>query len=128
MAKKRSKFEDKCAEVLEPVGFAYEPFKFEYTIVKSYTPDFVYFDRYTQKRFLVEAKGWFRPEDRQKYLAIHRWLDENTVADYLVFLLQYPDKKCSKHNKITMSQWCDKYGIRWFATPEEVCDYVLDPR
>jgi len=114
MSSKRSGFEDRLGSVLEPAGFLYEPFKTEYVIPHKYTPDFVHGD------ILVEAKGWFRPGDRQKYKAIR----DSLGSQELVFVLQYPLKRVQKGAKLTMGGWCDKEDIVWFATPEELIDYA----
>lgn len=114
---KRSKFEVRCAEVLEPAGFEYEVTKVDYVVHRTYTPDF------TLGNVLVECKGWFRPGDRQKYKAIRDCLNDD---EELVFLLQSPRKIIQKGGKLTMSGWCTKEGLRWFGSPEEVCEYVLD--
>jgi hypothetical protein len=101
-------------EVLEPAGFLYEPESLQYTVTKKYTPDFVYGD------LLVEAKGWFRPGDRQKYKAIAASL----LFQELVFLLQTPNKKVQKGAKLTMAGWCDKEEIKWFSNPDDLIMYA----
>lgn len=111
----RSKFEETMGDVLVPAGFDYEPFKVPYSLPGNYTPDFVLGE------VLVEVKGWFRPGDQKKYLAIREAL---RGSQQLVFLLQYPCKRIRKGAKLTMSGWCDKNDIPWFATPEEVVDYA----
>ena len=113
--KKRSGFEQRMAEVLEGDGFLYEPFSVPYVSHHKYTPDF------TLANVLVEAKGWFRPGDRQKYKAIRDSLGEDFE---LVFLLQYPDKKVSKGAQLTMAGWCNKERLQWFADPQLLSDYV----
>ena len=119
---KRSKFEARCGDVLEPQGFVYERHAVQYTVAHNYTPDFVYtIDGGYQ--ILVEVKGWFRPGDRQKYKAIRDALDD---SQELVFLLQNPRKIIQKGGRLTMSGWCDKEGLKWFSTPEEVVQYVID--
>jgi hypothetical protein len=114
--KKRSGFEERMGAVLEPAGFSYEPHALTYTVTKRYTPDFVLGDT------LVEAKGWFRPGDRQKYKAVVKTL----LFQELVFLLQYPNKKVQKGAKLTMAGWCNKEGIRWFEDPEAVVTYAKE--
>jgi len=114
-SKYRSGFEESVGEVLEPRGFEYEPFSVTYNMPGKYTPDFVLGDT------LVECKGYFRPGDQKKYLAVKNGL---VGSQELVFLLQYPSKRVRKGAKLTMSGWCDKNNIRWFATPQEVIDYA----
>ena len=118
--KYRSRFEADMGAVLEPAGGLYEPFKVRYTQSYNYTPDWV-FTKEDDKEILVEAKGWFRPGDRAKYKAIRDALDDHQE---LVFLLMHPAKKVSKGAQLTMSGWCNKNDIRWFACAEGVTKYV----
>jgi hypothetical protein len=115
--RKRSGFEDQVAEVLEPAGFQYESASLLYYTPHQYTPDFSF------GQFHVEVKGWFRPGDRLKYKTIKKSMEDR--GEILVFLFQYPNKKCSKHNKITMSEWADKEDIPWFDDPEKLAWWVL---
>jgi hypothetical protein len=113
----RNKFEQGIGEALGP-KWEYEPFKIDYTVYRTYTPDFVLtisdcFNLY------VEAKGYFRPGDRQKYKAIRDSLTESGCAE-LVFYLQYPNKKVQKGATLTMSGWCDKESIQWVTTVEDL--------
>jgi hypothetical protein len=114
--KMRSKFEEQAGQVLLPAGFSYEPHSVPYIIHHKYTPDFVCGD------LLVEAKGWFRPGDRQKYKAIR---DSLEAPSELVFLLMRPNKKVSKGAQLTMGGWCTKEDIKWFdlTTLEELAEY-----
>lgn len=115
MSKYRSTLEERIGAVLEPEGFLYEPHSIPYQVTHQYTPDFVL------GALMVEVKGWFRPGDTQKYRAIH----EGTNFHELVFVLQSPNKKVRKHTKITMGEWCDKYGIFWCTegTLDELIKY-----
>jgi hypothetical protein len=118
--KYRSKFENRCGDLLEPAGFQYEPFKVHYEVKHRYTPDFVYTSKNSHE-ILVEAKGYFRPGDTMKYKAIKKCLDPRQE---LVFLLQSPTKQVRSGSKLTMSGWCNKEGIRWFAGTTEVIKYA----
>ena len=117
MNKYRNKFEQEIGEALGP-DWEYEPFRMQYTVLRNYTPDFVLtFDDYF--KIFVEAKGYFRPGDRQKYKAIRdECVDDGYIT--LVFFLQYPNKKVQKGAQLTMSQWCDKENIQWVSTVEEL--------
>lgn len=115
---KRSRFEEEMAEVLEPAGFEYEPWVTDYYVLSTYTPDFVM----EEAGLAVECKGWFRPGDTKKYIAVAEGLAEDGLE--LVFLLQYPNKKVRKSTKITMSEWCEKEGFLWFACPEALSVYA----
>lgn len=111
MSKKyRNKFERRIAEVLSDLC-EYEPFKVPYVVPKKYLPDFVGKHK-AGTEILIEAKGYFRVGDTQKYTSIRDSLDQNKE---LVFLLYDPNKKIRKGAKMTMSEWCEKEGLRWFT-------------
>jgi len=114
----RSGFEEDVAKELQPLGFTYEPHQVEYVVHRKYTPDFY------RDGILVECKGFFRAGDTQKYKAIRDSLAGS--GDELVFVLMKPNQKVNKATKHTMSQWCDKEGIRWYTIDnlEELIEYV----
>ena len=85
----------------------FEPHSLEYSVPRKYTPDFVH------KNFIVEAKGYFREGDTQKYRAIHD--QTSKTGQKLVFVLMNPNKKVRKGATLTMSGWCDKNDIPWFT-------------
>ena len=100
--------------------FKYEPYKLPYIISKKYLPDFVHED----KKILIEAKGYFRVGDTQKYTSIR-----DSIENWeLVFVLSDPNKKVRKGSKMTMGQWCDKEGFAHFTvkTTKELLKYVRD--
>ena len=105
----RSKLEAMVATLLGS-DWDYEPFQVEYVTHRKYTPDFVRL--VNDKQILVEVKGFFRADDRQKYKAIRDSLDE---YQQLVFFLSSPFKKVQKGGMLTMAQWCDKEGFPWFV-------------
>ena len=111
--KYRNKFESDVGEQLK--GWQYEPCKYPYIIKANYIPDFVKYD------LLVECKGFFRSGDTRKYISIR----DSLPAYELVFVLTNPNKKVRKGGKITMGEWCDKEGFRWFTmdTLEELKCY-----
>ena len=106
----------------------YEPFKVPYTTHRQYSPDFVYnVNEYYQ--ILVEVKGYFRPGDRQKYKAIRDTLAGPEAASLfveqeLVFFLSSPFKKVSKGAMLSMSQWCEKEGFKWFVDGIDLKEYA----
>jgi hypothetical protein len=122
VAKYRSKFESRVAPVMEKAGGVYEGDRITYVTTSTYTPDFVFTNPYGEIIF-VECKGYFRPGDTKKYRAIAEEILDIGSVDF-VFLLQCPSKPVRKGAKLTMGEWCDKYGIRWFQTPEEVVAYA----
>jgi hypothetical protein len=122
--KYRSGFERQAGDLLEPEGFLYEPYKVDYVVHHKYTPDFVY-QVNDLEAIVVEAKGFFRPGDTQKYKAIRTALEDmHGGCHELVFLLQSPMKQVRKGAILTMSQWCTKEGIRWFHHPWELIEYA----
>ena len=70
---------------------------------------------------LVEAKGYFRVGDTQKYKAIR---DSLPKKRQLVFLLYNPNKKLRKGSKMNMSEWCEKEGFKWY-TLEDITDAFI---
>ena len=64
----RSGFEESLGDTLVPAGALYEPYKIPYWMPGNYTPDFVFKGAFGD--MLVEAKGYFRVGDTQKYTAI----------------------------------------------------------
>lgn len=112
----RNKFEKSTAEVLKGLC-EYEPEKIPYTVFRNYVPDFVGKDK-TGKKILVEAKGFFRVGDVQKYKAIRDSLINFNCE--LIFVLYSPKKKLRKGSKMNMSEWCTKEGFRWFTVEDVV--------
>jgi hypothetical protein len=98
--------------------FEYEPFRLPYTIHRKYVPDFVH----DEKKILIEAKGYFRVGDTQKYTAIRDSMPEWE----LVFVLSDPLKKVRKGSKLNMGQWCEKEGFKCYTvkTATELLEYV----
>ena len=108
--KYRNKFERECGEALAGLA-TYEPRKINYVVHKKYLPDFMGLNQ-NGDTIMVEAKGYFRVGDTQKYKAIR---DSLHVYEHLVFLLYSPTKKIRKGAKMNMGEWCEKEGLRWFT-------------
>jgi len=100
--------------------FLYEPYRLPYTIHRKYVPDFVH----EEQSILIEAKGYFRVGDTQKYTAIRDSMPEWE----LVFILSDPTKKVRKGSKLTMGQWCEKQGFKCYTvkTIDKLLEYVGD--
>ena len=111
MPKYRNKFEEEAAGVLGDLC-TYESKKVPYTVHRNYIPDFIGVSKLTGDEVLVEAKGYFRVGDIQKYKAIRDSLNSH---QRLVFLLYSPTKKIRKGSNMDMSQWCDKENMKWFT-------------
>ena len=105
----RSGFEADIAQTLRnlKVDFKYESLDIPYQIPKTYKPDFE-----LPNGVLVEAKGFFRAGDTQKYKAIKNCLPPDKT---LVFILMKPNQKVRKGTQITMADWCTKEGFLWYT-------------
>ena len=108
----RSRLEEQVAELLTNLNieYGYEPDKFNYVIEAKYTPDFKVGDVY------LETKGFFKPADRRKLLAVKKCNPELDVR--LVF--QAPYNKISKSSKTTYAMWAERHGFQW-------CSYTTIP-
>lgn len=118
-SKFRSGLEKTFAALYPKKEFVYEPFDIPYTTHRKYKPDFVH----TPTGKLIECKGFFRQGDTLKYKAIRDCSDKE-----LIFVLSDPFKKVRKGAKITMAQWCDKEGFKYFTVQqkEELMNYVTN--
>jgi hypothetical protein len=107
--------EERIAEHLKNLGvsFEYESTRAPYIIQHFYTPDFI-----LPNGIWLEAKGYFRPNDRSKLLAVKK--DNPDLDIRLVF--QAPYNKLSKASKTTYAGWADKKGFPWcssYQIPDE---------
>ena len=103
----RSGLEKQVADLLKQlkVEYEYESEYFPYVIEHKYIPDFRVGDVY------LETKGYFKPSDRRKMLAVKRCNPDLDIR--LVF--QAPHNKISKRSKTTYSMWAEKHGFPWCA-------------
>lgn len=101
----KSGFEKKLAKQLEERGidFRYEHEKYEYVLVKEYTPDF-----FLPNGIIVEAKGKFTSEDRRKHLCVKQQHPHLDIR--LVFMR---NNKLRKNSKTTYSMWAEKNDYEW---------------
>ena len=122
----RSKLEAMVHSILGE-EWLYEPFKVPYVTFRQYSPDFVFQAR-GDYQILVEVKGYFRAGDRQKYKAVRDTLRHADMSQgprqELVFFLSSPFKKVSKGAMLTMSQWCEKEGFKWFVDGIDLKEYA----
>ncbi len=117
----RSGLEEKVAADLRSRGveFSFEAEKVHYRIPESnhvYTPDFIIRTR-TGKKIVLETKGRFMLEDRQKHLFIKEQYPELDLR----FLFQSPNAKICKGSRTTYKEWAEKHGFKWASNrvPEE---------
>ena len=71
---------------------------------RNYTPDF-----WLPNGIIVETKGVFTVQDRQKHLLIK---DQYPDLD-LRFVFSNSKNRLRKGSKTTYADWCDKHGIVW---------------
>lgn len=108
-ARYRSRLEERIADQLDEAGvsFEYENRKVKYTVPArhaTYTPDF------DLKKFLIEAKGYFRSaSDRQKLVLVKK--DNPELDIRLVF--QKANNPIYKGSPTTYSKWAEDHGFKW---------------
>jgi Autographiviridae endonuclease I len=100
----RSGFERTLAVSLKrrKAKFTYETLKLPYVIEHSYRPDFI-----LDNGIIVEAKGYFRPGECAKMIAVkkaHPTLD-------IRFVFGDAKKPVRKGAKLTHGEWATKHGF-----------------
>jgi hypothetical protein len=103
----RSGLEEKIAEQLTQMEI---PFEYENITIKylkpakasRYTPDFV-----LHNGIIIETKGRFMVDDRQKHLLIKEQHPDLDIR----FVFTGSRSKISKASKTTYADWCDKHGF-----------------
>lgn len=114
----RSGLEQDNAADLQSLGvtFEYENLKVEYVKPErksKYTPDFEITTRpdgsQRQQPLIVETKGRFLTDDRQKHLLIQRQHPELDIR----FVFNNPNARISKTSKTTYAAWCQKHGFKY---------------
>jgi len=105
----RSGLEDLVAASLKAAGVpdVYESLTIYYTRpakASRYTPDFP-----LPNGVIIETKGRFVTQDRQKHLAIRA---EHPDLD-IRFVFSNPNAKIGKKSATTYADWCDRYGFKW---------------
>lgn len=105
----RSGLEEQVSRQLVAAGVdaAYEESKIEYTKPEKkakYTPDFV-----LPSGLIIETKGRFLTEDRQKHLLIKAQRPELDIR----FVFSNSKARISKTSQTTYAMWCEKNGFRY---------------
>ena len=115
----RSKLEARIADLLSNLGvtYEYESTKVPYEIQFNYSPDFI-----LPSGIMLEAKGYWAPEDRRKILAVKKC---NPEID-LRMIFQTPYNTISKKSKTTYAQWCDRHNIPWTTFTEIPIDWLVN--
>jgi len=107
--KYRSKLEKKVSLLLGE-DWKYEADKISYTMYRTYTPDF------TKGNKVVEVKGFFRPGDQAKYLAIRDSLKLD--GKELIFIFPNPNKPVRRGAKLTHKLWCERHEFRCLSVAQ----------
>jgi len=102
MTRFRSKLEGKVSKLLG-AKWDYEAHKIPYVLYRHYVTDF------TKDRIVLEVKGFFRPGDQAKYLAVRDALAADRKE--LIFVFSNPDKPVRRGAKLTHGLWCEKHDI-----------------
>ena len=85
----------------------YEKYKISYTIPSSqhlYTPDFI-----LPNGIIIEAKGIFEAQDRQKHLLIKQQHPNLDIR----FVFSNIKTKIYPGSKTTVATWCEKHGFKY---------------
>lgn len=103
----RSGLEESIAENLtsKGVGFSFEELVIPYVKPEKpakYTPDFQ-----LDNGIIIESKGRFLTEDRQKHLLVQKQHPEYDIR----FVFSNSKTKISKRSKTTYADWCHKHGF-----------------
>lgn len=121
----RSGLETKTAEDLTQRGvpFRYEEIKLRYAKPATnhkYTPDFV-----LPNGIIVETKGRFEVDDRQKHLLIKQQHPDVDIR----FVFTRSKAPIRKGSKTTYADWCLKNGFQFAdkAVPQAWLDEPTDP-
>ena len=105
----RSGLEDRIAKQLDRQGipYLYECSKYPYITESKYTPDF-----FLRSGIIIEAKGFFKPSDRRKMLAVKAQHPELDIR----FIFQR-NNTLSKQSKTTYGDWATKHGFPYCIFP-----------
>lgn len=103
----RSGLEEHICQSLNDKGvqYEYETLKLKFTQpskARTYTPDIL-----LPNGIVLELKGRFLSEDRQKHLLIQAQYPDMDLR----FIFSNSKTKISKRSKTTYSDWCQKHGF-----------------
>lgn len=118
----RSGLEDRTAAHLDRIGVAYEYEQHPVFFIKPartsrYTPDFL-----LPNGIIVETKGRFVTDDRQKHILIKKQHPELDIR----FVFSNPNTRISKKSQTTYAMWCDKHGFM-YAKADIPADWIAEP-
>lgn len=112
----RSGLEERFGKFLDinSIPYEYEVEKFAYVTESKYTPDF-----FLENGVIIEAKGFFKPSDRRKMVAVKKQHPELDIR----FVFQR-NNTLSKKSKSTYGSWADKHGFPWCIFPNIPPDWL----
>ena len=115
--KYRSKLEQSVANSLDSlsVPYLYEAEGFSYVTKSTYNPDF-----FLQNDVILEVKGWFKPADRRKMLAVKQQHPELDIR--LVF---QRNNTLDKKSKTTYGDWADRHEFQWCVYPNIPDEWLI---
>ena len=122
----RSGLEKRIFQELSDAGvtFGYEDEVIEYikpARKSKYTRDFTITHRpdgtLKERPLLIESKGRFLTEDRQKHILIKDQHPDKEIR----FIFSNPKQRISKQSRTTYAMWCEKNGFKYAAhsVPQE---------
>lgn len=87
--------------------FTYEKERLDYVLIRKYKPDFV-LRVPSGKTIYLEVKGYLRPEDRTKMVAVKRC---NPHLD--IRFIFGRNNRLYKGSPTLYGAWADKHGFKW---------------
>lgn len=107
----RSELEKAISDQLAELGVpaSYESFRIEYVKPERkahYTPDWE-----LPNGIIVESKGRFMTDDRQKHLLVKAQHPDLDIR----FVFSNPNQRISKTSATTYAMWCEKHGFKYAA-------------
>ena len=113
----RSGLEERVAKAFDKdnITYLYECSKYSYVTESKYTPDF-----FLMNGVILEVKGFFKPSDRRKMLAVKQQHPELDIR----FVFQR-NNTLSKNSKTTYGDWADKHGFPYCIFPNIPPEWLL---
>ena len=112
----RSLLEERVSHQLtkENIPFLYESSKYDYVLTSNYTPDF-----FLPNGVILEVKGFFKPSDRRKMLAVKKAHPELDIR----FVFQR-DNTITRTSKTKYTDWATKHGFLSCVFPNIPSDWL----
>lgn len=106
----RSQLEERIAKSFDKhnVPYLYEVNGYTYTLESRYTPDF-----FLANGIILEVKGFFKPSDRRKMLAV-----KTQHPDLDIRFVFQRNNTLTKNSRTTYGDWATKHGFQWCIYPD----------